>query len=103
MQTLFENVLAIGLMHAAAALAALGSALVLLVSARKNKGAKVNVAMLMLALGCVLIGVTDATGALADFQLADATRWNDAMGLLGAASLLSGALYWRRLLNALSK
>ena len=103
MIALLQDPTFIGLTHAAAALAALGAALAFTTVMRANKGARVNVAMILFALGCVLLGVAGATLTLRDLGLVDLAGWYEPLAMLGVLCILAGALYWRRLIVKMTK
>lgn len=82
-----------------ASIAAFLSALLLSSAIRMNKGAKSNVAWVSIALGLILVGVSEAGAALSRAGFSLLERWGDFLMTAGLLCILLGVVLWRRLVK----
>ena len=87
----------------ATALLCLASALGIASAVLLNRGAKVNVAWSLVAVGLAAIGITEGDRVLAVLGLPNLTELRDVIRLCGALLVFSGVLYGRDLLKRLAK
>lgn len=85
------------------ALLCFGSALALSGVILMNKGAKVNKAWVLVALGLIAFGLSEGSAIMHAFGDDRLMGWEDALRAFGAAAIFVGAMYARRLFKGLLK
>jgi hypothetical protein len=101
--SLFENQLLTAVVHAAGALLAFGTALGLSSVAFLNKGAKVNLAWILSAVGLISVGLAQASLFMEESGFPSYSAWEAPLSAGGLLLILIGVLYARRLIRKLMK
>ena len=86
-------------MHAIACMSAFIAALVLSSAMRLNKGARSNVAWGLIALGLILIGLSEGGRLAAHLGYNFVEEWDHLLMVIGMPLVLLGAILYRRLLK----
>lgn len=85
--------------HALASATAFFAALTLSSAVRINKGATVNLALIFVALGLILIGLSEGGKLVEIFELSFLEGWHGALMAAGTIFIFTGAIIWRSLVK----